>query len=80
MPSVDPACGMAGAEEDAPRTTFDGAEDRFWREMCRHAFMSDPERFLSSPVRPHPVAEGSRGHRDLPWRKGRRTRGRGGMR
>ena len=65
MSFVDPACGMTVGEEDAPRDTFEGVEYRFCCEMCRFAFIGNPERYLSPTSRPHATGEGRVDSRDL---------------
>jgi Cu+-exporting ATPase len=43
---IDPVCGMRVGDPRAPRQVFNGVEYRFCMEMCRHAFLERPGRYL----------------------------------
>ncbi len=65
MSFVDPVCGMNVDERSAARATFQGVEYGFCCEMCRLAFIGNPERYLSPPSRPIVAGDGRGGGRDL---------------
>ena len=50
--TTDPVCGMSLDRSKALQVEHDGATYFFCSEHCRHAFQSDPERYIEPRVAP----------------------------